>query len=185
MTALIPRFRLAAQGDFAWSLPLAFAALAILLGPTALQAKMEKGMAIDKPSDRVRNWVYARKGAFRGPDFGRPTMRPSVPKGTRFVNGGKAAQGNGPIGGGHSQSALRHGFGAMIYLFQRLFSPQDGETCPRRPVCSVYGARAIRRHGGLWGTIMAVDRIMRCHPWQHPLELQDPVPARVFSPRRP
>jgi len=58
-----------------------------------------------------------------------------------------------------------------------LFGPAGG--CRFTPPCSQYAQEAIRTHGALAGSGLAVKRIGRCHPWGgcgH-----DPVP----SPGRP
>jgi len=44
-----------------------------------------------------------------------------------------------------------------------LFGPGGG--CRFTPTCSVYAADAVRIHGALAGSWLAVKRICRCHPW--------------------
>ncbi|WP_368070541.1 membrane protein insertion efficiency factor YidD [Nitriliruptor sp.] len=48
--------------------------------------------------------------------------------------------------------------------------------CRFLPTCSTYAVSAIRTHGALRGTWLAVRRIGRCHPWN--LGGFDPVPPR-------
>lgn len=48
--------------------------------------------------------------------------------------------------------------------------------CRFLPTCSGYAVEAIRTHGALRGTVLAVRRIGRCHPW-NPGGF-DPVPPR-------
>jgi len=43
-----------------------------------------------------------------------------------------------------------------------LFGPQGG--CRFTPTCSHYAVEAIREHGPLAGSRLAVKRICRCHP---------------------
>lgn len=48
--------------------------------------------------------------------------------------------------------------------------------CRFYPSCSSYAVTAIRRHGALRGTWLALRRLGRCHPWN--LGGVDPVPPR-------
>ena len=72
----------------------------------------------------------------------------------------------------------------LIWLYQRTLSPVlpvvFGPACGCRfsPTCSHYAAGAIRNHGTLRGTYLAVRRLVKCTPL-HPGGF-DPVPA---SPR--
>ena len=59
---------------------------------------------------------------------------------------------------------------AKIFLFGPL------GRCRFTPTCSEYALEALRRHGALTGSWLALKRIGRCHPWGgcgH-----DPVPPR-------
>jgi len=52
--------------------------------------------------------------------------------------------------------------------FYRLFiSPALGPHCRFQPTCSSYAIEAIESFGIFKGTLMAIRRIGRCHPW-HP-----------------
>lgn len=72
---------------------------------------------------------------------------------------------------------------ASITGYQRFLSPLKSQpTCRFYPTCSQYALDAVREHGALVGSWLAVKRISKCHPL-HPGGL-DPVPARASSARR-
>jgi len=64
---------------------------------------------------------------------------------------------------------------ALIWLYRMAISPMLGPRCRFLPSCSAYAAEAITRHGALDGSILAVGRVCRCHPWGG--SGYDPVPA--------
>ncbi len=65
----------------------------------------------------------------------------------------------------------------MIRGYRYLLSPFLGNNCRFYPSCSCYAETAIKNHGVLTGTWMALRRIARCHPW-HPGGI-DPVPEKT------
>jgi putative membrane protein insertion efficiency factor len=65
-------------------------------------------------------------------------------------------------------------FLALIRVYQYTLSPLLGPRCRFHPSCSEYAYEAIRRYGPLGGLVLAVKRILRCHPF-HPGGI-DPVP---------
>jgi len=67
---------------------------------------------------------------------------------------------------------------ALLWVYQRLISPALGPACRYYPSCSQYAAEAIRMRGPLVGPLLAVRRLLRCHPWAE--GGLDPVPP---SPR--
>ncbi|MEM6430681.1 MAG: membrane protein insertion efficiency factor YidD [Deinococcota bacterium] len=71
---------------------------------------------------------------------------------------------------------LEHILLAPIYIYRRVISPLTPATCRFHPTCSQYAITAIRRHGALRGSWLALQRISRCHPW-HPGGV-DPVPSK-------
>ena len=52
-----------------------------------------------------------------------------------------------------------------IWLYRRLVSPLLPPACRFHPSCSAYAAEAVRRHGAWRGSLLAVKRLARCHPW--------------------
>ena len=53
---------------------------------------------------------------------------------------------------------LLHGYRATI-------SHTYGDVCKYYPSCSQYALTAVRRHGALRGTGLALWRLLRCNPW--------------------
>jgi uncharacterized protein len=67
----------------------------------------------------------------------------------------------------------------LITLYRRYVSPLLGQRCRFYPSCSAYGLDAVREHGALRGSWLAVRRIGRCHPF-HPGGY-DPVPPSMHG----
>lgn len=53
---------------------------------------------------------------------------------------------------------------ALIRFYQLVISPMFPACCRYTPTCSEYGLQAIRRHGLLKGSWLAMKRILRCRP---------------------
>ena len=53
----------------------------------------------------------------------------------------------------------------LVKFYQLFISPLIGPRCRYQPTCSAYAAEALRLHGGLKGGMLAIRRILRCHPW--------------------
>ena len=64
----------------------------------------------------------------------------------------------------------------LIAGYQRWISAGLPPTCRFYPSCSAYAVEALREHGLLKGTALAVWRLVRCAPW-HPGGV-DLVPPR-------
>lgn len=62
----------------------------------------------------------------------------------------------------------------VIRVYQYAISPMLGRSCRFYPSCSEYSIEALRRHGAIRGSWLALRRVGRCHPW-HPGG-HDPVP---------
>jgi hypothetical protein len=62
----------------------------------------------------------------------------------------------------------------LIRAYQYLVSPVLPPSCRFTPTCSQYAYEAVSRYGAMRGGLMAVKRLLRCHPF-HPGGY-DPVP---------
>jgi|TARA_B110000116_G_C16763855_1_gene549800 putative membrane protein insertion efficiency factor len=52
-----------------------------------------------------------------------------------------------------------------IQVYQVCISPFFPAHCRYWPTCSVYAAKAVRERGAASGSLLALRRIFRCHPW--------------------
>ena len=64
-------------------------------------------------------------------------------------------------------SFLRSLVAAPIRAYQRFISPGLPRRCKYHPSCSEYAVGAIRSHGVLRGSVLALWRLLRCNPWSH------------------
>lgn len=65
---------------------------------------------------------------------------------------------------------------ALLRLYKLLLSPLFPGACRYVPSCSEYAAMAIREHGAIRGSWLALTRLSRCHPYGG--SGLDPVPPR-------
>ncbi len=72
---------------------------------------------------------------------------------------------------------MKHLFIALLRAYQYLISPLLGPRCRHFPSCSEYAVLALREHGTLRGSWLALRRVSRCHPWGS--SGYDPVPPRA------
>jgi len=56
---------------------------------------------------------------------------------------------------------------ALIAFYQRWLSPLGQPCCRFVPTCSTYAHESLVRHGLAWGLVLAVWRLLKCHPF-HP-----------------
>jgi len=66
---------------------------------------------------------------------------------------------------------------AVIAGYRKFISPLLGPHCRFAPSCSAYALEALRQHGALRGSWLAVRRVARCHPFNP--GGYDPVPPAV------
>jgi uncharacterized protein len=71
-------------------------------------------------------------------------------------------------------SAAARVLALLLTGYRRFVSPLLGPHCRFAPSCSEYALVAVREHGALRGSWLAVRRLARCHPF-NPGGL-DPVP---------
>jgi len=65
----------------------------------------------------------------------------------------------------------------VLRLYQRLVSPGLPHACRFVPTCSQYALEAVEQHGVLRGSLLALARLLRCHPFAQ--AGVDPVPPVV------
>ncbi|MDR1920851.1 MAG: membrane protein insertion efficiency factor YidD [Candidatus Adiutrix sp.] len=71
-----------------------------------------------------------------------------------------------------------------IVVYQRCLSPFLPPSCRFLPTCSAYAAEAIKAHGFRRGSLLAVRRLLKCHPF-HPGGYDPPPPAPRRGKRLP
>lgn len=69
---------------------------------------------------------------------------------------------------------ITYPFLLLVRFYQIAISPLKPPTCRFTPTCSSYALEALKRHGLFKGGMLAIRRIMRCHPWGG--SGYDPVP---------
>lgn len=64
---------------------------------------------------------------------------------------------------------------AMVRFYQKYVSPCKGSpSCRFIPTCSQYALEALEKYGAVKGSLLAIRRILRCHPFS--AGGYDPVP---------
>ena len=59
---------------------------------------------------------------------------------------------------------MKYIFIALIKFYQMYISPRIPASCRFIPTCSAYALEAIQKYGALKGGILAIKRVLRCHP---------------------
>jgi len=64
----------------------------------------------------------------------------------------------------------------IVRFYQLFISPFLGQNCRFHPTCSCYAHQALKEHGALTGSYLAIKRIIKCQP-MHPggIDLVPPV----------
>lgn len=63
---------------------------------------------------------------------------------------------------------------ACLRAYRFVLSPLLGNQCRFAPTCSQFAIEAIERFGPVRGSVLALGRLSRCHPWH--AGGWDPVP---------
>ena len=55
---------------------------------------------------------------------------------------------------------------SLIKFYQKFISPlKFKNSCIFTPTCSEYALQAVNKYGALKGSLLALRRILRCHPF--------------------
>jgi putative membrane protein insertion efficiency factor len=75
---------------------------------------------------------------------------------------------------GRRVSLGSHALLLLIEAYRVTLAPLIGGFCRYEPSCSRYAEEAVQRHGARRGSVLAVRRLLRCHPLR--AGGYDPVP---------
>ncbi len=92
----------------------------------------------------------------------------SQPNIRRAAQAASAPQISGPIAGDAARRARSIGSWILLFLVRAyivFLSPFFGGACKFYPSCSNYAREAIERHGARRGTLLALKRLLHCHPF--------------------
>jgi putative membrane protein insertion efficiency factor len=64
----------------------------------------------------------------------------------------------------------------LIRIYQWVISPLFPPSCRFNPTCSSYAIESIANFGIFKGGLLAIKRIVKCHPWGG--QGHDPVPKK-------
>ena len=71
---------------------------------------------------------------------------------------------------------------ALIRRSRRDISPYTPPSCRFVPTCSAYALEAVELHGAVKGGLLALWRILRCHPFHREKTfIYDPVPPKKIK----
>ncbi|HZU90625.1 MAG TPA: membrane protein insertion efficiency factor YidD [Stellaceae bacterium] len=66
---------------------------------------------------------------------------------------------------GGAGRVLGSGIRGLIRAYQLFVAPILPPSCRYYPSCSHYAAEAVAVHGPWHGLLLALRRLLRCHPW--------------------
>ncbi|MBM6896913.1 membrane protein insertion efficiency factor YidD [Pseudoflavonifractor capillosus] len=67
----------------------------------------------------------------------------------------------------------------LVRFYRKNISPARQPCCRFIPTCSTYALEAIEVHGAVKGGLLAVWRVLRCHPFHKEKGfIYDPVPPK-------
>ena len=70
----------------------------------------------------------------------------------------------------------------LIRRYRRDISPYTPPSCRFIPTCSAYALEAVELHGAVKGGLLALWRILRCHPFHREKTfIYDPVPPKKIK----
>jgi len=70
-------------------------------------------------------------------------------------------------------------FSFPVHFYRYAISPLLRPSCRHVPSCSQFALDALKIHGPVWGSLMAMNRILRCRPGG--THGYDPVPLFRFK----
>ena len=71
---------------------------------------------------------------------------------------------------------------ARVRWYRRDISPYRDPCCRFIPTCSTYALEAVEVHGAVKGGLLAVWRVLRCHPFHREKSfIYDPVPPKKIK----
>lgn len=71
---------------------------------------------------------------------------------------------------------------ALIDIYRYLISPLTPRTCRFYPSCSNYAKESFLRHGFIFGAVLTLKRLLKCHPFHD--GGFDPVPTAFFQEKK-
>ncbi len=82
----------------------------------------------------------------------------------------------------HEISPLGFTANSLLTIYQTFVSSQDNKVCNFTPSCSHFARDAINRAGFIKGSLMATDRLLRCHPYSFGQYRIDIKTGKSFDP---
>ena len=66
---------------------------------------------------------------------------------------------------------------ALVQFYRKRISPHTRPSCRFLPTCSAYALEALEKHGAGRGSLLALRRLSKCHPFHRQASVEyDPVP---------